>query len=626
MTAVDAKPLDTEELTSFLAGCPPFDSLEPAALDKVSRAAGIEHFDRGELILDAFTQHSVDTFVVVSGQVELWNTINHIGGPADETVEPHGLFGFSAMLTERSIGPRAIAAGPVTVARIPGPVVAPAFSSRRGARFLAEMVSAADRRVATAGPTYTLVDELIVRQPLVVEPSMPAGEVARLMSEHHAPYAAVPRGDEHFGLITDTVLREQILVLGRPPSVPAAEIMDPATTVLAGDSAAEALILMLDREVEFLLVVDRAGGLRGGIAPRDFAISSTTADVSLHEQLRRADSIAELTTRARRVPAMLGDLLSRGLTSDRVIAVYSATLDTIVRRAIGLTFADHSELSVDDFTWLSLGSNGRREAVPSSDVDSAVAFDNDVAPALVAGYRAAFAEVSQVLAQAGLSSDEHGATAQREPFSRTNLEWQAAARQWLAAPAEHQGAVMTSLLVDGRPIHGDPGLPAVSKVFSDLRRHRGTMRLLLQESLAIRARLRSTRNVLTRRASTFDIKDHALLPIVNIGRWAALSVGSSALPTTERLRVAAGSAMLPDEQARTLIEVFGVLQRLRLRYQLLQVQAGDAPTDVLVMDEVSPIDRSVIAQAVREISAAQRRMDNVAHYVDAEGWVAPEPG
>jgi CBS domain-containing protein len=184
---------------------------------------------------------------------------------------------------------------------------------------------------------------------------------------------------------------------------------------------------------------------------------------------------------------------------------------------------------------------------------------------------------------------------------------------------------MMSLLVDGRPIHGDQGLPAVTRVFSEVRRHPGTMRLLLQESLSKRAKLRPMRNILARHPETFDIKTHALLPIVNIGRWAALSVGSTALPTTERLRAASGSAMLPEEQASTLIEVFGVLQRLRLRYQLTRHRCGDTPSDVLTMRRVSSIDRSVIAQAVREISSVQRRMDNISNFVPAEAWASPEP-
>jgi CBS domain-containing protein len=40
---------------------------------------------------------------------------------------------------------------------------------------------------------------------------------------------------------------------------------------------------------------------------------------------------------------------------------------------------------------------------------------------------------------------------------------------------------------------------------------------------------------------------------------------------------------------------------------------------------MSSIDRSVIAQAVREISSVQRRMDNISHFVPAEEWASSEP-
>jgi CBS domain-containing protein len=43
------------------------------------------------------------------------------------------------------------------------------------------------------------------------------------------------------------------------------------------------------------------------------------------------------------------------------------------------------------------------------------------------------------------------------------------------------------------------------------------------------------------------------------------------------------------------------------------------------MKWLSPLDRSVIAQAVREVSAAQRRMDNISHYVAVEEWASPGP-
>jgi CBS domain-containing protein len=617
--------MDVADLAAFLARRPPFDSVGATALEAIAQGSRVDEFADGDLILDAFRNPSVEVFVVLEGHVHLWNDADTRADGPDEVVSPGGMFGFSAMLTERSIGPRALAAGEVVVARVPAALAAPVFTSRRGARFLVEIVSSARGRVPAA-PTYSLVDDLIVRPPLVVEPSTPVAEVARRMTSKGAPCAVVRLETGRFGLVTDSVLRTHVLVEGLPPSSPAYSVVDTSVpTAVLGDSAAEALLLLLDRDAEFLVVTDRAGGLRGVVCPRDFAISPSTAGVSLHEQLRRAPSVEDLTCHAAGIPAMLGDLLSRGLASDRVIAVYSAVVDTLVRRAIGFVFARHPELSVDAFTWLSLGSNGRREAVLSSDVDSAAAFDDSVSDAEIARYRAAFGEVYQVLARAGLSGDEHGATARQALFARTNDAWRAAGQQWLAAPAEHNGAMMTSLLVDGRPIHGDPGLPAVTRVFGDLRRHPGTMRLLLQESLSKRAKLRPMRHILARQPDTFDIKRHALLPVVNIARWAALSVGSAALPTTERLRAASGSAMMPDEHANTLIEVFGVLQRLRLRYQRRQHRAGDRPSDLITMSRMSSIDRSVIAQAVREISSVQRRMDNISQFVPAEAWASPEP-
>ena len=260
-------------------------------------------------------------------------------------------------------------------------------------------------------------------------------------------------------------------------------------TVTLGESAAEALILMLDRGAEYLVVTDRGGRLHGVITPRDFTISrATRGSRSTSRSAGRRRSRSCGAGRAGRPPCV-DDLLSWGMASGKAIAVYSSILDTIVRRTITLTFAQYPDLSLDAFTWLSLGSNGRREAVLSSDIDSAVAFRDDCDGAEIDRYRAAFADIQRELAAAGITADSHGATASRPAFSRTNAEWRAAARQWMAEPVQNQGAMMTSLLVDGRPIHGDPGLPEVMKVFSDLRRHPGTMRLLLEASLSARAKI-----------------------------------------------------------------------------------------------------------------------------------------
>ena len=94
--------VEPAELAVFLAEHPPFDALGPEALDAVARGARLERFCPGAVILDAFRNPTVEVFVVVSGRVLLWHHADPGTTEADEVRGPGGVFGFSAMLTERS--------------------------------------------------------------------------------------------------------------------------------------------------------------------------------------------------------------------------------------------------------------------------------------------------------------------------------------------------------------------------------------------------------------------------------------------------------------------------------------------------------------------------------------------
>ena len=159
--------------------------------------------------------------------------------------------------------------GAATVARIPASLAEPAFATRRGARFLAEtMVPERQVLPATDVPTYSSVDELIEREPLLVDPDTAVGEVARRMTDRSVP--AVVR----LGSRAVRAGHGRGAARAGPGRRPAArprrraEIMDTAAPVVSlGDTAAEALMLLLERDAEFLLVTDRAGELRGVVCP-----------------------------------------------------------------------------------------------------------------------------------------------------------------------------------------------------------------------------------------------------------------------------------------------------------------------------------------------------------------------
>ena len=473
-------------------------------------------------------------------------------------------------------------------------------------------------------PTYALVDDLVVAEPLVLDAHVDVTAAAAAITGHGGGCAVIMGAGAGAGVavLTDAAIREWVAA-GTPPAA-AASLADPDPPCVApGTSSAEAMITMLEADASCVIVVDATGTVHGVVTARDFLVSPTTAGVSLHQQLRRARSLDELSRRAARLPVTLRDFTRRGLASSKVIAVHSSLVDTVVRRTIELVLRRHGDLDPTALSWLSLGSNGRREAVLSSDVDAAVIFRDDLDAGAIDSYRSVLGEIVAELTRSGLASDSHGATPAHRLFARTDEQWRAAGRRWLADPTQSKGAVLISLLVDGRPIYGDPGPTGIGQVLGELRSHPNALRLLLEHSLLQRARLRPLRTLLPRRQEPFNVKENALVPIVNLARWVALSNGSTELSTIERLRATAGSAILPGAEADTLIEIFEVLQRIRLRYQFAQLDAGEQPSDVVVLDRLSPIDRSVIGQAVREISAVQRRAANLSAAAPTDAWLEP---
>ncbi len=614
---------ELDDLRSVLAQHAPFDSVSAEVRDGLVAKAEITTYAAGSLVLNAFEDPSSAVYVVLDGQVGLWNDARRSPLEPDEILSVGGVFGFSAMLTERSVGPRASAVTQATVARLPGDDAAVAFVTKSGARFLAAHLmpnARADVSAAPRMPAYYQVGDLIAEAPLVVDAGAPLTDVARQLTDSGRSSAVVNLGLTGFGLVTDASLRRRVLVDGLPSTAPVREALDgSALHTTAEASAAETLVHVLETDAEGVIVTGASGRLAGVVRVRDFALSPAAADLAVHQQLRRAATTTELVRHTKAIPTLLGQLLKRGLASRRVISVYSSLIDCVIRRAIELGLAAHPELSPDRFTWLALGSNGRREAVLSSDVDSAVAFADDVGEEEMAAYRDLFTTVDLTLAEAGFTGDAHGVSARHALLSRTDAQWRAAAQAWIADPVEGKGAILTSLLVDSRPIVGSTTRAAAELVVEELRKHPMTMRLLLVDALAHRARVRTLREP-WRRPANYDIKELALLPLVNLARWGALVARSEELATPERLLACGGTTFLPAAHAATLAEVFEVLQRLRLRYQLLQVADGSRASDSLVFDQMSPIDRSIVTSAVREISQAQKRMANVASYVESGEW------
>lgn len=601
---------DRQSLPEFLAEHTPFQGSTEAELAELAAGASVEEFETGAVVADYASRVPDEVWMVCDGAVALRSSGD---GVLIDVVTQGGIFGYTPLLTGAGMDFEARATTASTLIRLPGALVRAQFAKPAGLAFLASSgwPRTAERPTIAPAIDSRPVAELIHGEVLVVAPTDPVREVVVRMTEHHVSYALIRLRDASLGIFTDRDLRTRVVAAGLAVDVPIEKVMSaPARTVTTDLSADSVLMEMLECGLRHMPVVTPRGEVVGVLEDADLLAASARQSFMLRRSIADATDAAQLQHVGQRVTGTAVDLFRNGTKAAATSAILSVVIDSLVRRALELVLAQPHHGDLDGFAWLTLGSVARREAMPSSDVDSALSLRDDL-DGRASQLRAVAADVHNLLEACGLPHDRNGATASSARFARTQSDWRDAARGWLDDPLQNQGLIMSSLLIDARVVWGDASLHTVPAAFHRIRdEHPNALRLQLLEVLSGKVRTRSLRDVLSRRGGTFDLKNHAVTPIVNLARWGGLNAGVTSAATSTRLEAAAQSGVLSESDARTLSDVYAMAQRLRMTHQVEQLAAGHTPNDIITMSELSPLNRSLLADGLREIAAVRRRVGN----------------
>jgi CBS domain-containing protein len=262
------------------------------------------------------------------------------------------------------------------------------------------------------------------------------------------------------------------------------------------------------------------------------------------------------------------------------------------------------------------GSISRGDALPGSDIESLVVHDHQL-DARSAMDRAA--KVHELLDQCGFRADDNGAVASRARFCRSADGWDDGIERWVGDPAQDRGVVMIGLLADAVTVAGHgPDLRA--RMGTAVQRRPSALATMLQDSTSVRENVPSRLRVLATGDSVVDIKHAAVDPVARIARWAALSCGSAALSTIERIRDASGSRFLDQDDARVLDKCHAIGSSIRWRVRAAQWSAGLPTSDRVDLATLSPQDRTALRSIGRELAGVRRKMDYLASTSTFTTW------
>ncbi len=598
-----------QDVADFLKAQPPFDTADADEVEAIAAAAEVEFHPSGATIFSERAGPVGHLRVIRKGAVE----IRHDGRVLD-LLGPGELFGHASMLSGLPTGFAAVAVEDTLCYRIPADAVRPLLGRPAGLLFITRSLLAGPGRYdlePAVNPAQRPVSELLRPRFVMCPPETSIREAAQWMSEAGATSTVVDLGDGKVGILTDRDLRQRVVAAGLDTGSPiSAAMTTPAYTVEADRLGGEVLLDMLERGIRHVPVRSPTGEVIGVLEDSDVAVATARSSFHLRAAISRADSFDALVAAAAGLRPTVISLHDAKVAGVDVSAVYSVVADALTRRLIELAVRDLGEPS-GPFSWMALGSFARREAVPSSDVDSALVWFGDGSGPAEDVQKIA-ERVMHGLAECGFPADRKGAVASNRLFARSAADWQAVARSWLQDPTQDKALILVSLIVDGRPVWGLRNLPPVPDVFYEARRHPDLLHLLGLFALGHRPPTGFLRDFVVEHSGEqrgrLDLKKGGLLPITDLARWAGMAAGVTSASTPARLQAAARAGTLDGNDAHTLQEAFEHILWLRLDHQIGQLKAGVPPDDYVRPRELSQLTRSSLKEAFRAVASVQRRI------------------
>jgi CBS domain-containing protein len=599
------------DVAEFLKAHDPFGGLDEADLDRLAERVQVDFFPAGTTIFKQGQPPPDEIRVIRKGAVELLE-----GGRLLDLLEDGEMFGQAWMFSGLPTGWEARAREDTLCYALAADDVLPLLGGPAGLRFVARSLLMLPRPGDARGLEDPEIETpqqpagaLIREQPVICDAGVSLRDAAREMVESGASSVLVRLDDGELGILTDHDLRSRVVAEALSVETPLRDVLTkPALIVRADEPASGLMLAMLDHGIRHVPVLSATDEVLGVVTDIDLLAAQTRTPFVLRRAIADAGSADELRDVAVRVNPTVVALHEGGLAPGQVSAIISVVTDALIKRMLELA-VDEAGPPPTEFAWLSLGSHGRREAVPSSDVDSGMVWE-DGGGATATSYMHGLAEqVDELLAATGLKSDTHGVTAAGSVMTHPAGEWRKTIGRWLDDPTD-ETIMATSILLDGRTIHGPDQAFGVFSAVQDVRYRSRILRLLLRLGLATRPPTGFLHDIVVEHSGehrgAFDIKRSGLLPIVGIARYAGLAAGSTSTSTVSRLQAAGAAGVLPESEATTLAEAYRLMASLRMEHQVRKLEAGTEPDDYVDPKALNPLTRRYLREAFRQVASTQR--------------------
>ena len=461
------------------------------------------------------------------------------------------------------------------------------------------------------------VCQLMVTDLLTCRPHTPVREAASLMKGRGVGSIIVIADDDSpQGILTDADLRSKVVAEGLDLNTAVHRVMStPICTVSPGAYAFDALLDMSRFGVSHLIVTEtqRAVGI---ISEHDFQLEIGSSPIGMIADIAAARSVAELVDKRIHIDRILQMAMHRSGAVKPMVDLISELNDRVVRQFMTIIEGDMSSDTWGPppatYSWLAMGSQGRREQTLCTDQDNALIYADvpDAQDPMVKAWFLEFARrVVDAIERYGIPKCQAGITASNPHWCLRLSDWQALFRDWVCEPTP-ESLRLSTIFFDLRGISKNAA--SARRLRKDLTRlvagKKSFARELARIALINRPPLGFLRQFVVEstgaHTSGLNLKLRGLTPVVDAARVLALELGEPSTNTLERLAAAANS-VIRSEMLGAVDDAYDYINWIRINHHLQASAAGRPLTNLVDPALLNPMERKVLKESFTIIGQLQ---------------------
>ena len=437
------------------------------------------------------------------------------------------------------------------------------------------------------------------KSPLKVSITSISKDVAQLMSENLIDNAIITDQNFPIGIITDSDFRSKI-ANGRFPLIATIDkiMSSPVITVPENVSVAEAQLLLLKHNVTHLCVtIDGSdkSDVKGVISEHDLIVAQANNPGVLIKEIKRSLSHKELKLVRIKLTELIQTSIAKNIPLPHIYNISGEIITAIIKRSIELAILDLGSPPAR-FAWFSIGSQGRKEQFLLTDQDSFLVFE-DVAAENYRNVKDYFLKLAKratiILEKVGYQFCPNGHMASNMLWCKSLSDWTKQYNNWMKTPGEKSNDI-SSIFFDYEIVFGES---KIEDTLNDLIFNNAKNNALFFDYLGNDALRKNSPITFFKKFNLeeegenkgkFDIKNRAIMPLVDAARLFAISLNLRGINNTY-LRFKQLAIVDPKfcDIYLNCADAFLILSKFRT----LEGLKNDTCGDYINVEEMSKVDK-----------------------------------